>query len=370
MNKKLFVVTTALVMSMACISGCGKKDGAEDVATEAASEELTVNLSEASLINSDVNDILMTKDGMVMSDLTGEWVTPEQNKKRPVALMVNNIIDSMPQSGVGQADIIYEFLEEGGITRLMPIYSNLEGLEKMGSCRSARYYYDRKAVEFDAIFCHFGQNYLAEADFESYNFLDHIDGNSKDAEFYYRTTDREAPHNAYTSGEGLENAIKANGFESNHSSYYKKAFNFNITDKAPENGEPAKKITTAYNADRKPWFEYDDASGKYLRFQYGDKQIDDTTGEQLAFENVIIQFCKHSIVPGEEAADLQDIWLCGEGEGLYASDGVIIPVTWKKADEADCTHFFTKDGKKLKMNPGKTWVTIFKDSEKNGIIVE
>jgi hypothetical protein len=371
MNKKLFALTAASIMAMSCFAGCGKKDDA-DGATEAASESTnySVNLSSAPLLDGDVNDIVMSKDGMVISDLTGEWVTPEQNEKRPVACMVNNIIDSMPQSGVAQADIIFEFLEEGGITRLMPIYSNWDGLEKIGSCRSARYYYDRKAVEFDAIFVHFGQNYLAEQDFETYNFLDQIDGNGKDNEYFYRTEDREAPHNAYTSGKGFDGAIKANGFETKHKDFYQKTFNFNLNDTVPTGGESAKKITTEFNPDRKPWFEYDEESGKYLRFQYGDKQIDDTTGEQLAFENVIIQFCKHDVVPGEEASDLQDIWLCGEGEGWYASDGVIVPIKWEKEDGTDCTHYFTTDGQKLKMNPGKTWVTIFKDSNKEGIKVE
>ncbi|MCR5104070.1 MAG: DUF3048 domain-containing protein [Eubacterium sp.] len=371
MNKRFLALGLVCTMGLTVLGGCGKSKE-ETTETEAvnSSESYTVNLSQSTMLAGDANDVIMMKDGMIISDLTGEWVPIEQNEKRPIALMVNNIIDSMPQSGIGQADVIFEFLEEGGITRLMPIWSNWDGLERMGSCRSARYYYDRKAVEFDAIFCHFGQNYLAEADFESYNYLDHIDGNSKDNEFFYRTEDREAPHNAYTSGKGIDGAIAANGFETKHRDYYQKTFYFNMKDETPSGGQTANKITTAYNADRKPWFEYDSSTGLYNRFQYGEAQIDDTTGEQLKFKNVIIQFVKHSVVPGEEASDLQDIWLVDEGEGYYASDGVIVPITWKKESSWDCTHYYTKDGEKLKMNPGKTWVTIFRDDETDNIIIE
>ena len=373
MNKKVLAMSLVICMGAASISGCGKKDETiEETSsiTDMVGDSYTVTLEDSATLNEDVDSILLTKDGMVQSDLTGEWVTPEQNEKRPVAIMVNNIIDSMPQSGVEKADVIFEFLEEGGITRLMPIYSDWSGLDKIGSCRSARYYYDRKAVEFDAIFIHFGYNYLAEADFESYNYLDHIDGNSTDNAYFYRSSDRVAPHNAYTSSDGIDKCIAAHEFQTTHKDYYQKTFNFNMEDTVPEGGSPATKITTAFNEGRKPWFEYDEESGKYLRWQYGTQQIDDTTGNQLAFENVIIQFCKHDVVPGEESTDLQDIWLTGEGEGWYASDGVIVPITWYKAGSADCTHYYTLDGEDLKMNPGKTWVTIFKDSNKDGIIVE
>ena len=70
--------------------------------------------------------------------------------------MINNIEISWPQSGVSKADVIYEMTAEGGITRLLCLFSDYSGLEKIGSVRSARQYFVMKAFEHDAILAHVG----------------------------------------------------------------------------------------------------------------------------------------------------------------------------------------------------------------------
>ena len=85
-----------------------------------------------------------TKDpyaGKVQSPLTGKYISKKQAKRRPVALMYNNIINAIPHSGISNADVIYEVPVEGAITRLMGIFDNYDKLKKMGSVRSCRIYY-------------------------------------------------------------------------------------------------------------------------------------------------------------------------------------------------------------------------------------
>ena len=277
MNKKIVALTTAVVLSLSVLGGCGKKE--EEATTEAQS--YSVNLTENSMID-DSSDMLMSKDGKILSDLNGEWVEPEIAKQRYVAIMVNNIIDAMPQSGVERADVIYEMLEEGGITRLMAIFlADYTDVQKIGPVRSARHYYDRKALEYDAIFAHWGQSIYAQHEFEHLKDLDQLDMNGKDGEYGFRASDRVAPHNAYTSGENIKKAIEADGFDTKKSKEYKKMFNFNLEEKPLEGGKAANKITTAYNEGRKPWFEYDSESGLYKRFQYGEPQIDAETANLI-----------------------------------------------------------------------------------------
>ncbi len=389
MNKKIVALTTAVVLSLSVLGGCGKKE--EEATTEAQS--YSVNLTENSMID-DSSDMLMSKDGKILSDLNGEWVEPEIAKQRYVAIMVNNIIDAMPQSGVERADVIYEMLEEGGITRLMAIFqADYTDVQKIGPVRSARHYYDRKALEYDAIFAHWGQSIYAQHEFEHLKDLDQLDMNGKDGEYGFRASDRVAPHNAYTSGENIKKAIEADGFDTKKSKEYKKMFNFNLEEKPLEGGKAANKITTAYNEGRKPWFEYDSESGLYKRFQYGEPQIDAETGNQLAFENVIIQYAPHNGIKNDQSGCI-DIEYVGEGEGYYATGGQIIPIKWSKKAKAkhinfsstdglldegnksgSCsdygvTEFTTADGQPLKLNPGKTWVTVFPDDNKEGIIIE
>ena len=107
-------------------------------------------------------------------------------------------------------------------------------------------------------------------------------------------------------------------------------------------------------------------------------QIDELTGEQLKFKNVIIQFAPHNSISGDEVGCI-DVNLVGSGEGWYISDGQIVPITWKKTakesmidfsttngmldgatrtgqcSDYGVTQFFTEDGEKLKMNPGNSF---------------
>ena len=141
--KKTVAVSVSAVLGLSVLmTGCGKEEAstAATTATEAMSSATDIEL--------------VNTEGKVQSDLTGEWVDPEVNQNRPVAIMINNIGEAMPQSGIGQADVIYEMVVEGGITRLMAVFSDYSGLEKIGQVRSARQYYVRAAEQLDAIFCH------------------------------------------------------------------------------------------------------------------------------------------------------------------------------------------------------------------------
>ncbi len=395
----------ALVLSgmfiLGGLAGCGKKDEAGEAIdttsiTDMVAESYSVEISPSSSLNGDATEVLMMKDGMVMSDLTGEWIDEELADKRYFGIMVNNISEAMPQSGVERADVIYEMLEEGGITRLLAIYQgNYEDIERIGPVRSARHYFDRKALEYDAFFVHWGHSIYAGHDFEVIEDLDDIDLNGKDGSQGFRVSrpGKALEHTGYTSGQNIANAIENDGFDKNKSDSYKKMFNFNVKDKVPEGGQDAKKITTAFHDGRKPWFEYDESTGLYKRFQYGAEQIDELTGNQLAFKNVIIQFAPHQLISGDQVGCI-DINLVGEGEGWYASDGKIIPIKWKKqvkynmvdftttngmldgsmrsgnCSDYGVTTYYTEDGEKLKINPGKTWITLFQDDNKDGIIIE
>ena len=75
---------------------------------------------------------------------------------RPVAVMINNLKIAHPQSGLTNADIIYEAVTEGGITRLMAVYSDINKIEKVGPVRSARHDYVEIAKGMNAIFGHWG----------------------------------------------------------------------------------------------------------------------------------------------------------------------------------------------------------------------
>lgn len=351
--KKTIGISILLGVALAA-AGCGGKTQNEGAVSVSASVRMSL-AGDIELINT---------EGKVLSDLTGEWVDQALNDKRPMAVMINNIGEAMPQSGIGQADVIYEMVVEGGITRLMAVFSDYSGLTKIGPVRSARQYYVRSANQMDAIYCHVGGSTLGYSEIESSG-IDDLDGLTGVGNYFiYRDNSRVAPHNAYASAEGLDSALEHTGMELNHKSSYDPMFSFNSKNKDIENGSPASKITTAFNSSRAPWFEYNADEKQYYRFQYGDKQIDDQTGEQLHFQNVLILFAETYSPDGY----LMEVCNADSGDGFYASNGQYIPIHWQY--ENGTVHYYLEDGEQLKMNPGKTWITFFDAENPGGITFE
>lgn len=392
-KKKLLSLTLAAVMAFS-FGGCGKKD--EEETTTEATTEYSITTEDDSVLEGDLSEVELTRDGKVQSDLNGEWVDKAETTKRPLSITINNIYASLPQSGISEADVIFEMLEEHrSVTRFLCVFSNYEQIEKLGPVRSARHYFDRKAMELDAYFAHWGQSVYAQHEFEVTTQLDQIDLNGKDggAAFRANRPGYALEHTGYTSGQGLAEAIKNNGFSTEKDASYKKMFYFNPDDIVPEGGKDCNKVTTAFNQGLEPYFTYDSENKVYKRFENGAEQIDENTGAQLTFKNIIIQYAPHRYIEGDESGCL-DIELTGSGEGYYISDGKVIPITWKKDASASyvdyttvngyidenprtaapgefgTTQYYTEDGEMLKLNPGKTFVTIFPDDKKDGIILE
>mgnify|MGYP000072261613 FL=1 len=109
-----------------------------------------------------------------------------------------------------------------------------------------------------------------------------------------------------------------------------------------------------------PWFSYDEASGTYLRYQFGEPQIDEMTQEQLAVKNIIVQYC--SWKKYDDNAEYLDIDVVNGGTGTYITSGKAIDVTWSKDDPWGVTKYRDSNGEEIKLNLGKTWVLIVLDN--------
>lgn len=290
-----------------------------------------------------------------ISLLTGEWVSKEIGSKRPVAVMTENTKENMPQYGLNSAGVIYEAPVEGGITRLMAIYEDFSKLTQMGNVRSCRPYYAHFAKEFDAIYVHFGQSMHAEEMLNSgyVNNLSGLDG-SVNATFF-RTDEHPAPHNAYTSAEGIENGIEVKGYQREYGESAKSHYTFAAPDKRNKlkDGSDCKKIQLYYFQNHAS-FVYDEKTKLYQRFEFGEEQIDAVDGKQIAVSNIIFQNVDNSMYEGTPYLNLD---VTGSGEGKFFTNGKMIDVTWKK-EEDGITRYYDEDGEEITLNTGKTWVCI------------
>lgn len=353
--KKRILTLTILSISTLSLFACGKKE--EPPTTETTTEVTTEETTEAD-----------NHEGMTYNELTGEW-SADYVSKRPVAVMINNIKDALPSSSTKQADIIYECKVEGGITRLMAIFSNYENLEKIGSIRSARHYYINIANEYDAIYVHYGQSKPAKSLLDG-GAINNINGMTYDAGFY-RDNSRKAPHNAYTTGERIKKGIEDLKYTAEYDEGHEAVLAFNEEEKELENGEEANTVHVKFSNYAKPYFIYNKDKKIYERYEYDAPQIDDqakTDDNILTVKNIIIQQSSYTCINTEN--DLQDLKQTGEGTGYYCTNGKAVPITWKKSSETSITEYYTEEGEKLLLNAGKTWVSIVGNGDNAGVSFE
>jgi len=355
MKKKLLACLLLGVTALSLFA-CGKK---EEATTEIATTEVATT-EEAT-----------TEDphpGEFYNELTGEW-SKDYVPKRPIAIMINNIVDALPSSSTKQADIIYECMVEGGITRIMPIFSEYDSIEKLGSVRSARHYYINIANEYDAIYLCYGQSAPTKKVLNK-GAIDAINGLTYDAG-YYRDESRVAPHNVYTTGERIVKGIEDFGYSAEYSETHEKVLSFHEEDTDLENATTANTVHVSFGSYMKPYFTYIPEKGVYERYEYGNAQIDNMAAEDdniLTFKNIIVQCSSYECINPKN--DLQELTQVGTGSGYYCTNGKAIPITWEKTSKKSKTKYYTEDGEELLLNPGKTWVSIIGNGEGAGVSFE
>ena len=356
MKKKLIAVLCA---SMALsLAACGSKTAPTETTeteTEMKIETETQALTETE--TKETEDPALGKDEMY-SYLTGEVVSKDVGLKRPYAIMLNNIQDALPQSGILYAEVVYEAQVEAGITRLMGVFQDVDDVEKIGSIRSARHYYIDFANDNEAVYVHFGQSRFAQDRFDNEGITTISGLSSYTYDVFYRSDDREAPHNVYTTGDMLATGLDIVGLSRDYPEDYTPRLKFNRKDTPLKDGIDASVVNIPF--DSQPWFEYDEETGLYKRFQYGEPHIDRETEEQLAYKNVIVQYVYETSISNE---DHQDLTLNGTGQGYYITDGKAIEITWKRADNDDRTKYYDADGNEIRLNPGKTFFEVVSDSK-------
>lgn len=296
--------------------------------------------------------------------LTGLASETDLSSKRPAAIMINNVKQANPQQGIGEADIIYECLAEGGITRLLMFKMEYETLGTVGSIRSSRHYYIDFAQDFDAIYIHAGGSPMAYEALKTRD-IDNLDGvASNPADMFFRDQWRKKnmgyAHSLMTTGDGIAAAVKRKKYRTEISEDFVNPFTFiDFGETVVPDGGDATHVMLRYHKNQEVDLVYDNESGKYLRYQFGGKpHIDEITGEQLSFDNIIIVLTDLWAIKGDEDGRLEVVTV-GDGNGYYITNGKYVPIKWSKADGDAQISYTLTDGSPLIINRGKTFVSVF-----------
>lgn len=284
--------------------------------------------------------------------LTGAVVTTAVSRPMIYAVMVENSADAWPQSGVDQSFLTFEVPAEGGIPRFLTLFSaDQSTVEKIGPVRSARPYFVDLASAYSPLYTHVGGspdalNLLKTAPVN--NFDQFFNGNQ-----FWRSTDRVAPHNVYTS-----TTLLAEGLSKDYPSAVPSQYGlWNFKDDAPLATRPddVKNVEINFGAGiyRVDWV-YTKETDTYKR-EEGSHADTVQTGAQLTGNNIVVMETDMQVLDSDGRLQVRTT---GSGKAIFAQDGTVTPVTWKRDKVTDVLRFYKDDGSEMSFNAGHTWIEV------------
>ena len=297
--------------------------------------------------------------------LDGVLVYPEQlteiQGRLPLAVMFDNFIEARPQVGLEKADLVFEAVAEGGITRFLAVYwRNAPG--RVLPVRSARVYYLDWAAELDAVFVNWGfatSNGPADVPSAISRLgLRRLDGFFLDEPYFDRAPDRVGPHDGIADTDALWELAAERDWTGPPA-----IEPWQFKDDQPERASGEDAAATIDLGFGGPFlsnyavrWQYDAGSNAYLRSQGGAPHNDGGSGNQIRAKNVAVMVTTVRSAGDGTAHLLYDT--VGGGEAVVFQDGVAVPGTWSKPDTFSRTRFFDAAGNEIAFNRGQTWVEV------------
>ncbi len=283
---------------------------------------------------------------------------PYDGGYHPIMVMIENMPAARPQSGIGQADIVYEaYMEAKSVTRFLCVFND-KLPESVGPVRSCRIYFIDIAQEYDSLLAFFGgpksSGHPADiySKFRKTDIAVIADGiGSKYGKYYWRSKRHSAPHNVYTDLTKLAKLLDP----------MEPASHFQYAADGLMQGDEVNHINIVYNKHTvNTTYEYDAKTGVYLRSIGGKPMMDSLTDQQVTVTNVIVQQARH-VSLGTSKSHI-NVKLTGEGKCDIFTGGMHVEGTWKRDSTDDITRYYDGTGREITLLPGNTWVQIIDKS--------
>ncbi|SHH77523.1 Protein of unknown function [Clostridium grantii DSM 8605] len=329
------------------------------VGCSAKNQEKTVETSD-STITTTSNSIEVEKDNSIETTstkyyalYTGEEVSKEITEKPAYMVSIENSSAARPQAGFTSADIVYELMAEGGVTRCVALFQS-ESADKIGPIRSMRTYFIDLAYEYNVPFAHCGGSHDA---------LDRIKNEKPmslnemyNSSYFFRDTSiKVQEHSLFATSEKLVALTESKNYikPSNVKIEFDKLFWDNSI------FENANSVSILFNKYYNTNYTYKD--GLYYKSMNNEPCLNRTDNVPVAVNNLVIQNVTYRSRTGELYLDAD---LVGQGDGIIFSNGKKINVKWSKADLNSQTIFKDEDGNVVPLNIGKTWWHILDQNAK------
>ena len=336
--KKIIMLSLALIILLS-VTGCGKTKEKKETNQTNQSNETKPETKKLTIYDEDSNT-------------------------RPYAVVINNVeVARKAQTGLQDAQVIYEVLAEGGITRFIAIFKDKQTTQ-IGTIRSARHNFLDYAFEYDAILVHFGGSFYAYNDIESTKIND-LDGMT-DSGFYRSNPFKLASeHTAYTNIARLDAATKKMKYKTTTSNKGPLEYTTDEVDLSKKEGfVNATNITIPFSYCTKTSYQYDETNKVYKRFVNGKSHVDMKTKKQFTFKNIIISKMSWHYTDSKYYLDIENK---GTGSGYFITNGKAIPITWEKKDRTSQTIYKDKLGNEIKLSDGNTFIELQPTNQKTTI---
>jgi hypothetical protein len=324
--------------------------------------------------------------------LNGKLFTKQEKEiwenRRPLAVMIENHAESRPQSGLSKADVVYEAVAEGGITRFMGIFYCGAAYRNtlLAPVRSARTYFLPWALEYDALYNHVGGAGICSdvtvddrakalcqigmwkvKDLDQFGLPFKFQTETGKLPVCYRNYDRldhevATEHTMVCETEGLYAVASDRGWTEVDAKgvVWDKSFSqwkFKYDAEIEKRGASFSASFVAwqgYENDYGVKWEYDREDNLYVRYNGGVLAKDHENNKPIQAKTVVIMFARET-GPVDEHKHLLYANI-GTGDGQIFQDGKVETVTWKKADRTSRTKFYLKNGKEAEFNRGQIWI--------------
>jgi len=295
-------------------------------------------------IRGEKEDLLKAGD-LAMSPFSG--MPCEYSEGRAFSVVLAQYPETMPLSGVSQAEIVIEgpVANPDGLTRLLAIYQCQSPIE-IGSIRSVRPYMVDLALGLDTVFASWGGCTAGINRIKNLG-IDWLDARVNPAGAFFRKRNIPAPHNGFVSTEGFKKAIQTLNLRENNQfegyKFFKEEVIFSKHDQEI-------KINYTYPVK----YVYDPKTGNYLRYWNRKPMIDRNISRQVWARNVVVMKTKI----GTLSRGVVDVKIISAGQATIYQAGKKIEGLWQKESPEGKLTFFDKEGKEIKFVPGPIWIEI------------
>src|SRR3989338_8144615 len=297
---------------------------------------------------------------------------------RPLGVMIENHKGARPQSGIWGADVVYEAVAEGGITRFLAMY-HCQDAGQIGPVRSARTYFLDFISEYSEfpLYAHVGGantsgpadalSHIADYEWNGYNDLNQFSIGFptfwRDYNRLGRPTDTE--HTMYSTVKKLWDFAKTRGLtnvDKDNTSWDESFTTYSFKDDIKVSSPQAQIIRLAFWENNDPYdveWTYSAQTNAYERSHGGSPHVDKNNNKRIIAKNVVVLFMKERSANDGYEGNVHLLYTTkGTGSAIVFIDGDRIDATWRKEGRRGRTLLFTKQGKPIALNRGIIWFEI------------